>query len=114
MVPVTSRVCLRQDCGLRSVLFGGTMMAWLDENAYVYAKRVTQEKFLVTKKFGELIFKEPVHEGDVVDFYMDNLVIGNTSVSFNIIVKVKSRVVVETSAVFVCVDMLGQKKIIGK
>jgi len=108
------RLCMRKDCGLRSNLFGGILMAWIDEIAFLCAKKISGEKYMVTKKIGEIIFVHPIKEGDVVDFFASNVKRGTTSVSFDIQVKVGALTVCESSAVFVAVDGLGQKRIIQK
>ena len=112
MKRITSNVCLRKDVGINGNLYGGTILSWLDTASYLFAKKHTEEPFLVTMKFGEMIFKKPIHEGDIVDFYCDNIKIGNSSVGFDIEARIDEGVVFSTNAVFVAVDVKGNKKML--
>lgn len=111
---VTSKICMTKDIGVNGNLFGGNMLAWMDEAAAIYARFITQEPRVVTVKFGEIVFLKPVKCNDMVDFYCDSEVIGNTSISFDIRACVSGRRVFETSCVFVAVDEEGKKKLIDK
>ena len=100
--------------GLRRALFGGNMMAWLDEAASIFAHQHTGEELMVTLKFGELQFHQPVWEGQIVDFYVDNVQEGHTSISFDIEGWTNNILVVRTSVVFVSVDKDYHPKLIAK
>jgi acyl-CoA hydrolase len=100
--------------GLRRALFGGNMMAWLDEAASIFAHQSTGEELMVTLKFGELQFHQPVWEGQIVDFFVDNVTEGRTSISFDIEGWTNNILVVKTSVVFVSVDEHYQPKLIAK
>lgn len=115
-IKVTSKICKTLDVGLRRALFGGNMMAWLDEAASIFAHQYTGEALMVTVKFGELVFHNPVWEGQIVDIYASNPVIGNTSIRFDIEgYTAGDRLVVKTSTVFVAVDEhYKPKKIVKK
>ena len=80
------------------------MMAWLDEAASIFAHQYTGEELMVTLKFGELQFHQPVWEGQIVDFFVDNVKEGRTSLSFDIEGLTNNILVVRTSVVFVSVD----------
>ena len=103
-----------KDLGMNENLFGGNMLAWVDEISAIYAHKTTKEKKMVTLKFDELIFKKPVKLGDIVEFYCGNHTIGNSSIKFDIEAKIEEEIVFRTSAVFVAVDENGNKKEIGK
>ena len=112
---VTSKVCMGKDVGLNGNLFGGNMLAWIDESAYIFADGITNGRyFLVTKKFGEIVFEKPVKEGDIVHFNCGNVSVGNTSISFNISAVVNRDTVFSTSVVFVAIDENGKKTEINK
>lgn len=100
--------------GLRRALFGGNMMAWLDEAASIFAHQYTGEELMVTLKFGELQFHQPVWEGQIVDFYVDNVKEGRTSLAFEIEGWTNGVLVVRTSVVFVSVDQNYKPKLIEK
>jgi acyl-CoA thioesterase YciA len=112
---ITSKICLTRDVGLRRTLFGGNMMAWLDEAASIYAHGYTGEELMVTLKFGELHFVHPVYEGHIVNFYASNAKEGRTSIAFDLEgVTDKDVLVVRTSVVFVAVDSNNRPKPIAK
>ncbi len=113
-IKVTSKLCKTLDVGLRRALFGGNMMAWLDEAASIFAHQYTGEELMVTLKFGELQFHQPVWEGQIVDFFVDNVKEGRTSISFDIEGWTNGILVVKTSVVFVSVDTNYQPKLIAK
>ena len=113
----SSRVCLRKDVGLNGCLFGGNMLAWLDETAYIYAMQSSKSwgvENLVTKHIGEINFKYPVKEGDIINFLCSPIKVGNTSISFEIGAYVESVQVCSTSFTFVHVDGDGVPKTIKK
>lgn len=55
---VTKKIVMSKDIGIHGNLFGGTLMAWLDEAAGSFASEYCLTPNLVTVKVGELIFKK--------------------------------------------------------
>jgi acyl-CoA thioesterase YciA len=110
---ITSRICLVQNLGSHGNLFGGDMLAWMDEAAAIYAMKITGEHQIVSVKFGEIIFKKPVKENDIVEYYCENPRFGTTSVSFEITAEVKGERIFRTDCVFVVVDKNGKPKAIS-
>ena len=110
MEHVTSHLCMTRDLGVGGNLFGGTMMAWMDEAAGIYAHVYTSEPRMVTLKYAELLFKYPVRERDRVDFYAGNVSIGNTSITFDIEGRVGKHVVFKTTGTFVAIEEDGRPK----
>lgn len=91
------------------------MMAWMDEAASILAHKHTGEEAMVTLKFGEIRFVHPVKEGHIVDFFVDNVKVGRTSISFDLEGWTDQKnLVVKTSVVFVAVDKNGRPKAIEK
>lgn len=105
---VSANLCMTKDIGVGGNLFGGTMMAWIDEAAGIYVHRYTGVRRSVTLKYTELCFKEAVHVGEVVDFYASNPRVGRTSFTFDFEGRVGSRVVIHTTCTFVAVDHEGK------
>ena len=50
-------------------LFGGNMMKWADDMAYIAASLAFPEATFVTKLFGQFDFKEPVRLGSIITIY---------------------------------------------
>lgn len=111
---ITSKMCLVQNMGTNGNLFGGNMLAWMDEAAAIYAMQVTDEPYVVSLKFAEIIFKKPVKENDIIDYYCEKPQIGNTSIRFNIIAEVRGVKIFSTECLFVVTDKNGQPKTILK
>ena len=105
---VSTYLCMTKDIGVGGNLFGGTMMAWMDEAAAIYAHKYTGVVRMVTLRYTELLFKEPVRVGDIVGIYADNPSLGRTSVTFDLEGRVDNRVVFQTQATFVAVDEAGK------
>ena len=106
---VGSRICMRKDVGLNVNLFGGHMLSFMDEFAAIFARKETGEKYVVTYKFGEIVFKKPVKEGDLIDFYCHAIEKRNSSIHFRIHAVIGQEPVFSTTAIFVAVDKDGNK-----
>lgn len=106
---VTSKICMTKDVGINGNLFGGNMLAWMDEAAAIFAQQVTGVKNIVSVRFAEIVFKKPVREGNVVEFYCENIKQGHTSITFDILAVVGDGEVFRTECTFVAVDDQGRK-----
>ena len=106
--PVSAYLCMTKDIGIGGNLFGGVMLAWMDEAAGIYAHRYTGGQRTVTLKYGEVLFRYPVREGDLVEFYARNPRIGRTSLTFDLEGRVGEHVVFHTQATFVAIDGGGR------
>lgn len=115
---ITRRLCLIKDTGHAGVLWGGNMMAWVDEAGAIYAGRVARNALLVTKAFTEIDFLSRVVPGDVVSFYGRVARIGRTSLSIDLHVTATrpgedaERDVLNVTGVFVAIDETGTKQAI--
>jgi len=106
---VGSRICMRKDVGLNGNLFGGNLLSWMDEVAAIFARKETSEPYVVTYKFGEIIFTKPIKEGDLIDFYCQTIERRISSISFGIYALIGQELVFSTNAIFVAVDKEGNK-----
>ena len=87
---VTSKICMTKDVGTNGNLFGGNMLAWMDEAAAIFAQQITGRN-VVSVRFAEIIFKKPVRQDDIIEFYCEKIKQGHTSVTFDIFAVVKDR-----------------------
>jgi acyl-CoA hydrolase len=107
---ITRHLCLIKDTGHAGVLWGGTMMGWIDEAGAMYAGLKTKNPAMVTKAFTEIAFAHPVRPGDIVEFWGRVNHWGATSLSIDIRVTARRPTAVEPwdvvklTAVFVAVD----------
>lgn len=111
---VTTHICMAKDLGVHGNLFGGIMMAWIDEAASAMAVSTCHSPNMVTVKVDELVFKQKVKEGFLIRIYGEVSKIGNTSITFSIEARKVSvytgeeNVVVSTHITFVRIDESGQ------
>lgn len=112
---ITRRLCLIKDTGHAGVLWGGNMMAWVDEAGAIYAGRQVKNRFMVTKAFTEIDFQSRVVPGDMVSFHGRVARWGRTSLSIDLRVTAShpaerdEREVLRVTGVFVAIDDDGNK-----
>ena len=113
---ITRRLCLIKDTGHAGVLWGGNMMAWVDEAGAIYAGHLASNERLVTKAFTEIDFTHQVKPGDVVEFWGRPKKWGTTSLAVELMVlagrpdKKERWQVLDVTAVFVAIDPKGKKE----
>ena len=103
-----------QDVGYHGNLFGGVMLAWMDEAAAAYACQVCDTPRMVTKHIGGLTFEKPARPGQIIKIYGDVDKIGKTSITLNMEARRHSvyngtqKPVVSTKMIFVRIDGDGE------
>lgn len=65
-------------------LFGGKALAWIDEEAAIYAFCQLNSKNLVTKAMSTIDFKAPAKLGDIVEIGCEVVKFGNTSITVKV------------------------------
>lgn len=103
------------DCNATKNLFGGRMLAWIDEGAAMYAASQMKTDHLVTRLVGQIEFRVPVPLGHVCNIYARTKKEGNTSLTVTVTVTRTTfngtgteDVVCETDIVFVALDAKGK------
>ena len=81
---ISTYICKASDIGVHGNLFGGHMMALIDEAAAVYAAQICDTPRMVTIKIDELVFKKPVKVNNIIKFYGKVEQFGTTSVTLYI------------------------------
>jgi acyl-CoA thioesterase YciA len=110
---ISTIVCKASDIGVHRNMFGGHMMALIDEAAAVYSAQICDTPRMVTIKIAELIFKQPVKVNNIIKFYGRVEKFGNTSVTMYIEARKHNvytgvqEVVTQTSITFVRIDDEG-------
>ncbi len=103
-----------QDVGYHGNLFGGVMLAWLDEAAAAYAAQVADTPRMVTRYIAELTFEKPVRPGQIIKIYGAVAKVGKTSITLQMEARRHSvyngtqRSVVKTQMTFVRIDGDGE------
>ena len=116
---ITQHMCLEKDVGANGNLFGGFLMAWLDEAAGILAFQSTKSCTMVTMLTKEIKFIRPIKVGDIIQIKGEIEKMGHSSVTIGL--KVNSHhpetqieeLVCQTSFVFVKIDKNGNKQAIG-
>jgi acyl-CoA thioesterase YciA len=110
---VTTHICMTRDIGIHGNLFGGIMMAWVDEAASVFACQICRSPNMVTVKVDEVIFKKKIKVGYLIPIYAEVIQIGRTSITIGIearkgsVYSGEEESVLSTKATFVRVDEAG-------
>ena len=99
--------------GVHGNLFGGIMMAWIDEAASVLACQTCHSPNMVTVKIDELVFQKKVKEGFLIKIYGEVAQIGKSSITMTIEARKESvysqeqDLVLTTKVTFVRIDEGG-------
>ncbi len=98
-------------------LFGGYLLMWIDEVAYVTANLHFPGHRFVTIALDNVVFKHRIECGEIICFEVTLEKQGQTSLTYHISVKgtreEKSLSLFETKITFVSVDEKGSKKSIA-
>ena len=111
------RLVKSEDLNPARCLFGGTLLRWLDEEAYIYACCQLDRSEIVTASMTEINFRYPSVLGDIIEFGMRTLAVGRSSITFSAVVrnKVTKKTVLEVERiVMVLVDGEGRAAPHGK
>lgn len=117
---INKKVVMARDIGIHGNLFGGILMAWIDEAAAAQASEYCCSPNLVTVRVGELLFKKPLKTGNHVRIYGEVGHLGRTSITLNIearkynLYSGNETVVCTTSITFVRIDDDGTPTPIGE
>jgi acyl-CoA thioesterase YciA len=117
---INKKICMAKDIGIHGNLFGGILMAWIDEAAAAYATEYCSTPNMVTLRVGELLFKKPIKAGNHIRMYGTVANLGRTSISLSVEVRKynlysgEETVVCTTSITFVRIDDDGNPTAIGE
>lgn len=81
---ITTKLAMTMDMGVSGNLFGGRMLAILDEAAAAYAAQICDCPRVLTKKIEEVIFESPVKVGNLIKVYAEVEKIGTTSITIKL------------------------------
>ncbi|MFH6936967.1 acyl-CoA thioesterase [Flavobacterium sp. YO12] len=69
-----------EDLNPNGTLFGGKLLAWIDEELALYTIIQLENPRVVTKHMSEINFRSSARQGDIVEIGIDVVKFGNTSV----------------------------------
>lgn len=104
------RLVLPEHMNQYGFLFGGYLLAWVDEMAWMAASRDYPGCQLVTVAMKEVEFKRSVREGTVLRFEALRTAVGNTSVAYSVKVSNQGDEIFSTEVTLVRVDGAGRKQ----
>ncbi|MBK1883798.1 acyl-CoA thioesterase [Luteolibacter pohnpeiensis] len=108
------RLVLPGDLNHYGFLFGGRLLAWVDEAAWIAASLDYPDHKFVTIGLDTVEFHHPVRQGTILAIHCKNIRQGNTSVTYSVEVFDKQQKdqkipIFSTRSTFVAVDDSGNK-----
>lgn len=70
-----------EDLNPNGTLFGGRLLAWIDEEAALYTFIQLENSKVVTKYMSEINFMNSAKQGDIVEIGIDVIKFGNSSIT---------------------------------
>ena len=116
---ISTHVCKESNVGFHGNLFGGVMLAWLDESAAAYVCQMCDTPRMVTVKVAEVQFRKPVRPGQIIKIYGELRSMGECSATVSLEARRHSpyngsqRVILTTEMTFVRIDGDGEPIPIG-
>lgn len=106
-----------EDLNPNSTLFGGRLLAWIDEEIALYAIIQLESPRIVTKHMSEINFRSSAKQGDIVEIGIDVVKFGNTSLTLMCEVRnmmTKETIITIDTITMVSVDLDGKPQAHGK
>tara|TARA_R110002051_G_scaffold123527_1_gene196768 strand:- start:3019 stop:3414 length:396 start_codon:yes stop_codon:yes gene_type:complete len=72
-----------EDLNANETLFGGRLLAWIDEEAALYSIIQLESKKVVTKYMSEINFMSTADKGDIIEIGIEVVKFGKTSLTLN-------------------------------
>lgn len=106
-----------EDLNPNRTLFGGKLLAWIDEEAALYSIIQLENPHVVTKFMSEINFTSSAVQGDIIEIGLEVIKFGNTSLVLRC--EVRNKMTHETiisveNITMVNLDELGKPKAHGK
>ena len=95
----TQRLVMYPHLNAAGILFGGTALAWVDEDAIIFAQNLLETNKIATVKMSEVVFKSVANIGDILISEVELVRIGNTSITVKCVLRNKT-----TNSVIIQVD----------
>ncbi|HPF98158.1 MAG: hotdog domain-containing protein [Flavobacteriaceae bacterium] len=106
-----------EDLNANGTLFGGKLLAWIDEEAALYSIIQLENPRVVTKFMSEINFMSSAKQGDIVEIGIEVTKFGKSSLTLNCEVRNKmtrETIITVDSIVMVNLDENGKAKPHGK
>lgn len=106
-----------EDLNANGTLFGGKLLAWIDEELALYSIIQLENQRIVTKHMSEINFRASAKQGDIVEIGIDVVKFGNTSITLKSEVRnmmTRETIITINETVMVNLDENGKPKPHGK
>ncbi|RZJ67366.1 MAG: acyl-CoA thioesterase [Flavobacterium sp.] len=106
-----------EDLNPNGTLFGGKLLAWIDEELALYSIIQLENKKIVTKHMSEINFRSSARQGDIVEIGIDVVKFGHTSITLACEVRnimTRDTIITIDSITMVSLDEDGKPKAHGK
>lgn len=110
---LSRKMVMDADLNPAGTLFGGKALAWIDEEAAIFALcqlKYPQGSHLVTKLMSTINFMNPARKGDIIEIGMSTVACGKTSITVECVLRnkfTKKEIVAIDKVVFVNVNEAG-------
>ena len=81
MIYRTRKMVAPKDLNAIGTLFGGRVLDWIDEEAYIYVSCQLDSMNVVTKTIGRIDFIHGAKHGDIVEIGMETVAMGRSSIT---------------------------------
>lgn len=106
-----------EDLNPNGTLFGGKLLAWIDEELALYTIIQLENPRVVTKHMSEINFRSSARQGDIVEIGIDVVKFGNTSVVLKCAVRnmmTRETIITIDETTMVNLDEKGKPRAHGK
>ena len=110
---ITQHFVMQKDLNPYGNIFGGTLLAWLDEDLYLLIRKELSYPYFVTYAMLNVYFKKPAKLGDLIQIWGRILSVGKTKVQVEgkaIAIREgeKEREIISCEVIYVSVDKKGR------
>ncbi|HEU0137626.1 MAG TPA: hotdog domain-containing protein [Flavobacterium sp.] len=106
-----------EDLNPNGTLFGGRLLAWIDEEVALYSIIQLENTRVVTKYMSAINFRSSAIKGDIVEIGIESVKFGNTSISLKCEVRnimTRETIITIDNITMVGLDENGKPKSHGK
>jgi acyl-CoA hydrolase len=106
-----------EDLNANGTLFGGQLLAWIDEELALYSIIQLENSRVVTKHMSEINFRSSAKQGDIIEIGIDIVKFGNTSLTLQCEVRnmmTRETIISISSTTMVSLGENGKPKAHGK
>ena len=77
----TRKMIAHKDLNSNGTLFGGRVLDWIDEEAYIYCSTVLNNDRVVTRSMSGVDFNASAIRGDIIEIGMETVKLGRSSIT---------------------------------